>query len=109
MQASGFLYGMVRLVLSQLVAVGEGRLSGADFERRWRECQRLEVKEAAPPQGLCLLRVGYPKPVFPRAAWYDCQPRFQLEISDSPDLQPGSAQPFVSSAQLPPGGAPTRR
>jgi tRNA pseudouridine38-40 synthase len=109
LQASGFLYGMVRLVLSQLVAVGEGRLSGADFERRWRECQRLEVKEAAPPQGLCLLRVGYPKPVFPQAAWYDCQPRFQLEISDSPDLQPGSAKPFVSSAQLPPGGAPARR
>ena len=27
LQASGFLYGMVRLVMGQLVAVGEGRLS----------------------------------------------------------------------------------
>jgi len=109
LQASGFLYGMVRLVLSQLVAVGEGRLSSDAFERRWRECRRVEVKDAAPPQGLCLLRVGYPEPVFPIAAWYDCQPRYQLEISDSPDLQPGSAKPFVSSAPLPPGSAPTRR
>jgi tRNA pseudouridine38-40 synthase len=109
LQASGFLYGMVRLVLSQLVAVGEGRLSSDAFERRWRECQRVEVKDAAPPQGLCLLRVGYPEPVFPRATWYDCQPRYQLEISDSPDLQPGSAKPFVSSAPLPLGSAPARR
>jgi tRNA pseudouridine38-40 synthase len=42
------------------------------------------VKEAAPPHGLCLLRVGYPTPVFPEAAWYDCQPRYLLECSDSP-------------------------
>jgi len=82
LQAGGFLYGMVRLILGQLVAVGEGRLSLEAFERRWRECRREEVKEAAPPHGLCLLRVGYGDPVFPRAAWYDCQPRFQLECSD---------------------------
>ena len=84
LQASGFLYGMVRLVMGQLVAVGERRLSLADFERRWRSGARHEVKEAAPPQGLCLLRVGYPEPVFPEAAWYDCQPRYWLECSDSP-------------------------
>ena len=84
LQASGFLYGMVRLVMGQLVAVGEGRLSLAAFERRWRERARDEVKEAAPPQGLCLLRVGYPEPVFNDAAWYDCQPRYLLESSDAP-------------------------
>ena len=84
LQASGFLYGMVRLVMGQLVAVGERRLSLAAFERRWRTRARHEVKEAAPPQGLCLLRVGYPVPVFPEAAWYDCQPRYWLECSDSP-------------------------
>ena len=108
-QASGFLYGMVRLLMGQLVSVGEGRLGLDAFRERWHHQRRQDVKEAAPPQGLCLLRVGYPQPVFPEAAWYDCQPRYQLEISDSPDLQPGSAQPFVSSAQLPPGGAPARR
>lgn len=84
LQASGFLYGMVRLVMGQLVAVGEGRLSPEAFTDRWRRLARAEVKEAAPPQGLCLLRVGYPQPVFPEAAWYDCQPRFQLDSADPP-------------------------
>jgi tRNA pseudouridine38-40 synthase len=90
LQASGFLYGMVRLVMGQLVAVGEGRLSGDDFQRRWQQRLRAAVREAAPPQGLCLLRVGYPQPVFPEAAWYDCQPRFQLGFSDPPDTVPES-------------------
>ena len=83
-QASGFLYGMVRLLVGQLVAAGEGRISPEQFRQRWREQRRDEVKEAAPPQGLCLLRVGYPEPVFPRGAWYDCQPRYRLETSDPP-------------------------
>ena len=84
LQASGFLYGMVRLVMGQLVAVAEGRLSLERFEQRWRTGARHEVKEAAPPHGLCLLRVGYPEPVFPDAAWYDCQPRYLLECADAP-------------------------
>ncbi|WP_216914110.1 MULTISPECIES: tRNA pseudouridine(38-40) synthase TruA [unclassified Synechococcus] len=83
-QASGFLYGMVRLLMGQLVAVGEGRLAASEFLHRWRSGARHAVKEAAPPQGLCLLRVGYPEPVFPEAAWYDCQPRFLLESRDPP-------------------------
>ena len=88
LQASGFLYGMVRLVMGQLVALGEGRLDSATFSRRWREGARAEVKEGAPPQGLCLLRVGYPEEVFPEAAWYDAQPRFQLKSLDSPPESP---------------------
>ncbi len=84
LQASGFLYGMVRLVMGQLVAVGEGRLSLERFEQRWHQRQRAEVKEAAPPHGLCLLRVGYPQQVFPKWAWYDGQPRYRLSLSDSP-------------------------
>ncbi len=83
-QASGFLYGMVRLLMGQLVAVGEGRLESETLLRRWREGARHEVKEAAPPQGLCLLRVGYADPLFPHSAWYDCQPRFLLESLDPP-------------------------
>lgn len=84
LQASGFLYGMVRLLMGQLVAVGEGRLAAETFRRRWQQRARWEVKEAAPPQGLCLLRVGYPEEVFTRSAWYDTQPRFQLGSQDSP-------------------------
>ncbi|MEB3255846.1 MAG: tRNA pseudouridine(38-40) synthase TruA [Synechococcaceae cyanobacterium] len=95
LQATGFLYGMVRLLMGQLVAVGEGRLAPEAFRRRWQERARCDVKEAAPPQGLCLLRVGYPEPVFRKSAWYDCQPRFQLESHDSPadagDFSAGSA------------------
>ena len=33
-QASGFLYGMVRLIVGQLVAIGEHRLSINDFDMR---------------------------------------------------------------------------
>ena len=102
LQASGFLYGMVRLVMGQLVALGEGRLSLEAFERRWRTGARDQVKEAAPPQGLCLLRVGYPEPVFPATAWYDCQPRFLLECPDAPPAAPVPPTP-------PPEGRPATR
>jgi tRNA pseudouridine38-40 synthase len=83
-QATGFLYGMVRLLVGQLVALGEGRLGIAQFRQRWREGRREEVKEAAPPQGLCLLRVGYSDQIFPEGAWYDCLPRYRLVTSDPP-------------------------
>jgi len=84
LQASGFLYGMVRLLMGQLVAVGEGRLNPDAFRERWRRRQRDAVKDAAPPHGLCLLRVGYPHNPFEASAWYDNQPQFRLEVSDPP-------------------------
>ena len=87
-QASGFLYGMVRLLMAQLVAVGENRLSLEDFERRWRERRRSEVKESAPGRGLCLLRAGYPEEIFSRAGWYDRQPWFFLADCDPPPDPP---------------------
>ncbi|MEO1001959.1 MAG: tRNA pseudouridine(38-40) synthase TruA [Cyanobacteria bacterium J06638_7] len=117
LQASGFLYGMVRLLMGQLVALGEGQLNAAEFHRRWRQRQRLAVREAAPPQGLCLLRVGYPQPVFPQAAWYDCQPRYQLDSCDPPvskstEPLPGeattgaslTASPEPLALRIPPSG-----
>ena len=81
-QASGFLYGMVRLLMGQVVAVGEGSLSLDAFISRWRRRARHEVREAAPANGLCLLRVGYPSVVFPLGLWYDTQPRFVLDSHD---------------------------
>jgi tRNA pseudouridine38-40 synthase len=101
LQASGFLYGMVRLVVGQLVAIGEGRLDLDGFRHRWRNRLRDEVKEAAPPQGLCLLRVGYPLEIFPRSAWYDGQPRFQLESPDPPAPQAFGPDPGGSSGSPP--------
>ncbi|NUN65690.1 tRNA pseudouridine(38-40) synthase TruA [Pseudanabaena biceps] len=58
-QASGFLYGMIRLLVGQLIDVGCSRLSIEAFTDRWQQKRRIEVKYAAPPQGLCLLKIGY--------------------------------------------------
>ena len=87
-QASGFLYGMVRLLMAQLVAVGEHRLTVNGFEQRWRQRRRWEVKEAAPGHGLCLLRAGYEEEIFSKAGWYDGQPWFFLAESDPPPDPP---------------------
>ena len=56
-QATGFLYGMVRLLVGQLVAVGEHKLTCRAFERRWKERRRSEIRESAPAKGLCLIRI----------------------------------------------------
>tara|TARA_Y100001968_G_scaffold228329_1_gene211129 strand:- start:182 stop:997 length:816 start_codon:yes stop_codon:yes gene_type:complete len=82
-QASGFLYGMVRLLMGQLVAVGEKRLPLQEFKYRWRHSLRSEVKEAAPPHGLCLIRVGYEEKIFSKEKSYDTFPSFSLPIFDS--------------------------
>tara|TARA_Y100001968_G_C18955812_1_gene525315 strand:+ start:130 stop:546 length:417 start_codon:yes stop_codon:yes gene_type:complete len=82
-QASGFLYGMVRLLMGQLVAVGERRLTLEDFKFRWRNSLRSEVKESAPPHGLCLIRVGYGDEIFSKEKSFDTFPSFSLPIFDS--------------------------
>lgn len=84
LQASGFLYGMVRLLVGMLVEVGTGERSPAAFTEVWQQQRRDLVKYAAPPQGLCLLRVGYPEFPFPPEVWYDTQPQFIF----SPTLEP---------------------
>ena len=82
-QASGFLYGMVRLLMGQLVAVGEKRLSLEKFRYRWRKGLRSEVKEAAPPHGLCLIRVGYEDKIFSKEKSFDTFPSFSLPMFES--------------------------
>jgi tRNA pseudouridine38-40 synthase len=77
-QASGFLYGMMRLLVGMLVEVGRGWRSPSDFTQLWTEQRRDEVRYAAPPQGLCLLRVGYPDFPVPAEVWFDTQPQFLL-------------------------------
>ncbi|WP_425443604.1 tRNA pseudouridine(38-40) synthase TruA [Stenomitos frigidus] len=79
MQASGFLYGMMRLLVGMLVQVGRGVRSPISFTEVWEKEHREQVKYAAPPQGLCLLRVGYPEFPFPPDVWYDTQPAFSLQ------------------------------
>lgn len=78
LQASGFLYGMVRLLVGMLVDVGRGVRSPEQFTEMWQQQRRDLVKYAAPPQGLCLLRVGYPDFPFSPDIWFDSQPRMVL-------------------------------
>lgn len=78
LQASGFLYGMVRLVMGLIVQVGEKKLSPKEFTHIWQNQRRDLVKYGAPPQGLCLLRVGYSDCPFEPKAWVDTQPQFLL-------------------------------
>lgn len=75
-QADGFLYGMVRLLVGLLVDVGIGKLSPAEFTFLWQNRQRERVKYSAPAKGLCLLRVGYQVNPFPRKVWFDTQPSY---------------------------------
>ncbi|MEB3228318.1 MAG: tRNA pseudouridine(38-40) synthase TruA [Synechocystis sp.] len=77
-QANGFLYGMVRLLVGLLVEVGSGQRSLKDFTDLWMNQRRDLVKYAAPPQGLCLLRVGYDHFPFPPSLWFDTHPLFSF-------------------------------
>ncbi|MEA5510950.1 tRNA pseudouridine(38-40) synthase TruA [Crocosphaera sp. UHCC 0190] len=87
-QANGFLYGMVRLLVGMLVEVGSGKRSVGNFTEIWQNQQRHQVKYAAPAKGLCLLRVGYADFPLPPQIWFDTQPLFLfnqvLEHQQSP-------------------------
>lgn len=74
-QANGFLYGMVRLLVGMLVQVGAKQRTLDNFSQIWQEQRRDEVRYAAPPQGLCLLRVGYPDFPLNPEIWYDTLPQ----------------------------------
>ena len=77
-QADGFLYGMVRLLVGMLVEVGTGKRSPENFTEIWQNQRREEVKYSAPAKGLCLLRVGYSEFPFTKQLWFDTQPNFHL-------------------------------
>nr|WP_156800850.1 tRNA pseudouridine(38-40) synthase TruA [Dactylococcopsis salina] len=81
-QADGFLYGMVRLLVGMLVKVGTGELSTEAFREIWQEKQRDRVKYSAPAKGLCLLRVGYEEFPFPESIWFNSQPHFNLDATE---------------------------
>lgn len=75
-QASGFLYGMVRLLVGMLVEVGAGTRSLSEFQDIWVNRRRDLVKYSAPAKGLCLLRVGYGEFPIPEPIWFNTQPIF---------------------------------
>ncbi len=65
-QASGFLYRMMRLLVGTLVFVGRQELSLEGFKTLWEsnDWSALPARYSAPPQGLCLIDVGYPEDPF---------------------------------------------
>lgn len=75
-QASGFLYGMVRLLVGMLVEVGTKKKSLSEFQDIWLDRRRDLVKYSAPAKGLCLLRVGYQDFPIPESIWFNTQPIF---------------------------------
>ncbi len=81
-QASGFLYGMMRLLVGLLVQVGQGIRSPDSFTELWKTEQRDQVRYSAPAKGLCLLRVGYPDFPMPPEVWFDTFPH--LLVSSVP-------------------------
>ncbi len=63
-KADRFLRGMVRAIVGTLLAVGQGRLSVADFEQIILSRDRKKAGHAVPAEGLSLVEVGYPAEVF---------------------------------------------
>ncbi|HEY4002463.1 MAG TPA: tRNA pseudouridine(38-40) synthase TruA [Candidatus Xenobia bacterium] len=60
LQASHFLWKMVRQMVGVLVEVGRGRLSVADVRRFLRELSNAPAEFTAPPSGLFLEHTWYP-------------------------------------------------
>ncbi len=60
-KADGFLYKMVRNIIGALLEVGSGRMKASEMKEILEKKDRAHAGKAAPPWGLCLLKVDYPK------------------------------------------------
>jgi tRNA pseudouridine38-40 synthase len=58
-EADAFLYRMVRSIAGTLVLVGRGQVSSQELESFLLARDRSLIKQVAPAQGLCLMRVDY--------------------------------------------------
>jgi tRNA pseudouridine38-40 synthase len=77
-KATGFLYGMVRLIVGQLVLVGEQKISPEIFTDRWVYKKKNDVKESAPARGLCFVNAVYEENVFKKFNKNDFFPVFMI-------------------------------
>jgi tRNA pseudouridine38-40 synthase len=50
---------MVRSIVGTLVLVGSGQISVEEFEAILQARDRAQIRQVAPAQGLCLMRVDY--------------------------------------------------
>ena len=78
-KATGFLYGMVRLIVGQLVLVGEKKISPEIFTDRWINKKKNDVKESAPAKGLCFVNAVYEENVFKKTNKNDFFPVFLIK------------------------------
>ena len=78
-KATGFLYGMVRLIVGQLVLVGEKKISPEIFTDRWVNKKKNDVKESAPAKGLCFVNAVYEENVFKKTNKKDFFPIFLIK------------------------------
>jgi len=78
-KATGFLYGMVRLIVGQLVLVGEKKISSEIFTDRWVNKKKNDVKESAPAKGLCFVNAVYEENVFKKIQNNDFFPVFLIK------------------------------
>ena len=78
-KATGFLYGMVRAIVGQLVLVGEKKISPEIFTERWSCKKKKDIRESAPAKGLCFVNSVYRENVFKRINKHDLFPKFIIE------------------------------
>ena len=78
-KATGFLYGMVRLIVGQLVLVGEKKISPEIYTDRWKYKKKNDVKESAPAKGLCFVNAVYEENVFKKIDKNDFFPVFLIK------------------------------
>lgn len=65
-EADGFLYNMVRIMVGTLLFVGEGKIKAGELPAVLASKCRRRAGKTVPPHGLYLNRVTYPKEV-----WYN--------------------------------------
>lgn len=58
-EANGFLYNMVRIIMGSLLEIGSGRMDIGDIEQAFTTGIRDHLGPTAPPQGLYLMGVDY--------------------------------------------------
>ena len=77
-KATGFLYGMVRSIVGQLVLVGEKKITPEIFKDRWVFKKKHDVLESAPANGLCFVNSVYEENIFKKINKNDLFPKFVI-------------------------------
>ena len=78
-KAKGFLYGMVRSIVGQLVLVGEKKITPEIFKDRWESKNKHDVRESAPAKGLCFVNSIYEETIFKKINQNDLFPKFVIK------------------------------